>query len=310
MSRSTLVIGGGGFIGSHLVARLLASGRNVTVLGRRDKPLHALPEAAHYLVGDFSREDLIRPLLGQHHEVVHLAYATVPNTSYDNPLGDLLQNLPPTVQLFSVAAEFGNRLVLVSSGGTVYGEAESLPVTEQHPTNPISPYGVTKLTLERYAYLYSVTRKLDVVCVRPANAYGEQQRPFTGQGFIATAMASAMQGKPVTIFGESGTVRDYLHVEDLARGIVSALEHGATGETYNLGSAVGRSNLEVIEAMTPLLVNLGVDISIVHMPARPFDVRTNVLDSAKLTKCTGWKPNIGFEDGLVRARDWLATHGV
>ena len=299
MSRSTLVIGGGGFIGSHLVARLLASGRNVTVLGRRDKPLHALPEAAHYLVGDFSREDLIRPLLGQHHEVVHLAYATVPNTSYDNPLGDLLQNLPPTVQLFSVAAEFGNRLVLVSSGGTVYGEAESLPVTEQHPTNPISPYGVTKLTLERYAYLYSVTRKLDVVCVRPANAYGEQQRPFTGQGFIATAMASAMQGKPVTIFGESGTVRDYLHVEDLARGIVSALEHGATGETYNLGSAVGRSNLEVIEAMTPLLVNLGVDISIVHMPARPFDVRTNVLDSAKLTKCTGWKPNIGFEDGLV-----------
>ena len=113
----------------------------------------------------------------------------MPNTSFDNPLSDLLQNLPPTVQLFSEAADRGVKLVLVSSGGTVYGEAIKLPICETHPTKPISPYGVTKRTLENYAYLYAATHGLKFVCVRPANAYGVGQRAFVGQGFISTAMA-------------------------------------------------------------------------------------------------------------------------
>jgi UDP-glucose 4-epimerase len=122
--------------------------------------------------------------------VIHLAYATVPNTSFDNPLADLLQNLPPTVELFSKVAERSGRLILVSSGGTVYGQAVQLPILENHPTNPISPYGVTKLTLEKYAHLYAVTKSLKVICVRPGNAYGVGQYPYIGQGFVSTAMAS------------------------------------------------------------------------------------------------------------------------
>lgn len=310
VSCATLVIGGGGFIGTRLVPLLLDSGRRVTVLGRRANPCPTLRTGAEYVAGDFGRADVIRPLLAAHDEVVHLAYATVPNTSYDNPLGDLLENLPPTVQLFALAAELGLRVALVSSGGTVYGEAIALPITEEHATHPISPYGVTKLTLEKYAHLYAATHGLDVVCLRPANAYGVGQRPFTGQGFIATAMASALRSEPIRIFGARGTVRDYVHVDDIAAGILAALEHGNAGGVYNVGSGVGRSNLDVVEALVPLLAEIGCKVRTTHDPERPFDVRANVLDSGRLAADTGWRPAVDFGEGMRGVRDWLAQqHG-
>jgi UDP-glucose 4-epimerase len=304
-SSNTLVIGGAGYIGAYLIPGLLATGRKVTVLGRKATPLHALPEGAAYISGDYARRELVSDLLDSHQEVIHLAYATVPNTSFENPLADMLQNLPPTVQLFSEAAVRGTKLLLVSSGGTVYGEAITLPIQEDHPTKPISPYGVTKLTLESYAHLYRVTHGLNYVCVRPANAFGAGQRPFVGQGFISTAMASALRGQSIRIFGPRGTVRDYLYVSDLAAAIVHALEYGQLSETYNIGSGIGLSNMDVIEAMTPLIHEVGSEVRVDHLPERVFDAKANVLDSTKLHKHTGWRPQVGFQDGLVLTRDWL-----
>lgn len=295
---NTLVIGGTGFIGTHLVSHLIATGRQVTVLGRCATPRNSLPAEAVYISGDFAQYELIASLLDKHQEVIQLAYATVPNTSFDNPLADLLQNLPPTLQLFSEAASREVKLVLVSSGGTVYGEAIELPIRETHQTKPISPYGITKLTLENYAYLYAATHGLKFVCVRPANAYGIGQRPFVGQGFIATAIASAIQGMPIKVFGQHGTLRDYLYVSDLASGIVSALEKGYLSETYNIGSGFGLTNLEVTDLIKPLLSNIGGKLQVENMPERAFDVKSNVLDSTKLQSDTGWKPLISISDGL------------
>lgn len=302
---NTLVIGGAGYIGAHLVPQLVATGRGVTVLGRSAIPRHELPEGVEYVSGDFSRRDLISDLLTSHQEVIHLAYATVPNTSFENPLADLLENLPPTLQLFSEVANKGRKLVLVSSGGTVYGEAIQLPIREDHPTKPISPYGVTKLTLENYAHLYAVTHGLQFICIRPANAFGVGQRPFVGQGFISTAMASAMRGNPIRIFGQSGTIRDYIYVSDLAAGIVSALKKGHLSETYNLSSGLGFSNLDVIESITPLIKELECEPCIEHFPERTFDVKANVLDSTKLQEHTAWKPEVEFNEGLRRIYEWL-----
>lgn len=302
---NTLVIGGAGYIGAHLVPQLVATGRKVTVLGRSAAPRYALPLGVVYVNGDFGQLDLIRSLLDVHQEVIHLAYATVPNTSFENPLADLLQNLPPTVQLFSEAARRGVKLLLVSSGGTVYGEAIELPIRESHLTRPISPYGVTKLTLENYAYLYAATQGLKYVCVRPANAYGVGQRPFLGQGFVATAMASAMKGVPINVFGEYGTIRDYIYVSDLAMGIVCALENGHLSATYNLGSGIGLANLDVIEACKPLIrYNCG-EIQVVNLPERDFDVKINILDSKKLKNDTGWEPKIELAEGLRLTCNWL-----
>ena len=307
---NTLVIGGAGFIGTHLVSELLATGRTVTILDRRTDAIQELPRGADYVAGDFGQCQLIRELLCNHEEVIHLAYTSVPKTSFENPFSDLLENLPPTVQLFAETAESGRKLLFVSSGGTVYGEAGTLPIREDHPTRPISPYGLTKLTLEGYAHLYAVTHGLKFVCVRPANAFGPWQKPFTGQGFIASAMTSMMRGLPVTVFGQRGTVRDYIYVGDLAAGIVSALEKGRPSEIYNLGSGVGRTNMDVIEAITPLLEGLAYKIRIEHLPERTFDVRANILDSGKLHKDTGWSPTTPFDKGLLRTREWLKDfHG-
>ena len=149
---NTLVIGGAGFIGTHLVSELLATGRTVTILDRRTDAPPELSHGADYVAGDFGQCQLIRELLCNHEEVIHLAYTSVPKTSFENPFSDLLENLPPTVQLFAETAESGRKLLFVSSGGTVYGEAGTLPIREDHPTRPISPYGLTKLTLEGYAH--------------------------------------------------------------------------------------------------------------------------------------------------------------
>ncbi len=304
---STLVIGGAGYIGASLVPLLVAAGRRVTVLGRKTVPANSLPEGVAYIHGDFGRVELIRELLDRHQEVIHLAYATVPNTSFNNPLADLLQNLPPVVQLFEEVAARDCTLVLVSSGGTVYGEALELPIREDHPTRPISPYGVTKLTLENYAHLYSVTHGLKYICMRPSNAYGIGQLPFTGQGFIATAMAAAMRGQPIQIFGQNGTIRDYLYIGDMAAGIVNGLLHGRQGEVYNLGSGIGLSNRDVIEAMAPLLQEIGCTVEVQCLPERPFDVKANVLDAGKLQRHTGWSPQTRFQDGLRLTREWLRS---
>ncbi|MFY0750718.1 NAD-dependent epimerase/dehydratase family protein [Pseudomonas sp. NFX5] len=305
---TTLVIGGGGYIGHFLVAQLVASGRNVTVLGRSAKPRYEVPLGAKYIAGDFAHKNLICNILNTHQEVIHLAYATVPNTSFENPLADLEQNLPATVQLFAEVARRGLKLVLVSSGGTVYGEALSLPISEEHPTKPISPYGVTKLTLESYAFLYAMTHNLRFTCVRPANAYGTGQRPFIGQGFIATAIASSIKGSAIKVFGQAGSVRDYLYVSDVASGIFHALENGKLSEIYNLGSEVGLSNMDVIEKMRPIMKDIDCDIKVEHLPKRGFDVSTNILNSQKLKSHTGWGPKVHFLDGLLTTRDWLWKH--
>lgn len=295
---NTLIIGGSGFIGSNLASQLLASGRNVTSISRhRVSDLNKV-EGVDYLYGDFGELDFICEQLDKHDEVVHLAYASVPNTSFDNPLADLQQNLLPSVQLFAEAAKRNTKLVLVSSGGTVYGNTETLLINENHAKQPISPYGLTKLTLENYAFLYGVTHNLEYKIVRPSNAYGIGQLPFRGQGFIATAVAAAKLKQPLKVFGLTGTVRDYIHVNDLAAGIVSVLLNGQSREIYNIGSGIGLNNLQVIEQLNIALKKHNTKLQIEHLPERPFDVKRNVLDSTKLKRETHWQPQIMFTDGL------------
>ena len=301
----TLVIGGNGYIGRHLLPMLLASGRAVTVLSRNAKKTADLPQDINYIKSDFGNLSQMATLLDANDEIIHLAYATVPNTSYESPLGDLLENLPATVQLFSEIAKRNKKLLLISSGGTVYGEVDDVPIKETQPTKPISPYGLTKLTIENYARLYSVTKGLDYIVVRPANAYGVGQLPYKGQGFISTAIASIMDNKNVVVFGEKGTVRDYIYVSDIARGIFAALAKGHSGETYNIGSGIGMTNLDLLLRVKPMLEEDGYEVMIQHLPERVFDVQKNILDSSKLTAHTGWKPATSLDNGLLETYKWL-----
>ena len=306
----TCVIGGGGFIGSYLVSELLRSGRDVLVLGRRpEKPLSLAPEVVYHS-GDFGNRAFLRESIESCDEIVDLAYSTVPKTSYTDPLFDLQSNLQPFVGLLEVAQQHQRlrRLIVVSSGGTVYGSVDRIPIVEEDRTSPISPYGITKLTIERYSLMYHCVQNIPATVVRPANAYGLGQKPFTGQGFIATAMGHILQRKPVIVFGENGTVRDYIHVRDVASGILLALDHGKPGEVYNIGSAIGRSNKDVLDAIAPLAERDGFAVTVSHQASRSFDVPANVLSHAKLTAQTQWQPLISFEEGLAEMwEDFLRT---
>lgn len=300
------VIGGTGFIGSHLVELLITTKRQVTVIGRSIPPTRDLPASVRYIAGDYSSKEFLSHVLQGTKEIIDLAYSTVPQTSFENPVNDIASNLPAAVNLFEVASGLDlDKLIVVSSGGVVYGPTNHLPIAETHPTNPISPYGITKLAVEKYAFMFHRIRSLPVVCVRPANAYGERQRPFIGQGFIATAMASILINKEITIYGNQGTIRDYVYVTDIANGILSLLENGIPGTCYNIGTGIGKSNKDVMDLLIPLAKAVGLKERIKKLLPRGYDVPVNILDSMKLMDETGWKAEVSFEEGMEKTWRWF-----
>ena len=306
--RHCCIIGGTGFIGSHVADLLVSQERQVTVIGQDPRP-NRLSHKARYFSGDYGDSNFLLEALQGVTEIIDLAYATVPKTSYDDPVRDILSNLPSAVRLFEAACELSiKRLVIISSGGTVYGKAQNMPITEYHPTNPVSPYGITKLAIEKYAMMYHHSKNLPVICVRPSNAFGEGQKPFSGQGFIATAIAHILKEQEIILFGKSGTIRDYIHVSDVATGIIAALDRGTPGSCYNIGSGVGRTNRKVLDAILPLAASAGLKVRVRVLPARRFDVPANVLDSTRLRKETGWAPMVPFEEGIQETWNWLCSN--
>lgn len=300
------IIGGAGFIGYEVVDKLSAVRKRITLLDRNPNPPKTLPKGTRYVPGDFGNKTLLKDVLRDVDEVIHLAYSSVPKTSFEDPIMDIQQNLLPTVRLFEIAITIGiKKFVLVSSGGTIYGKAKSIPIREDHPTNPISPYGITKLAIEKYGIMFYESYGLPIICVRPANAYGERQIPFTAQGFIATAIASILEGKEILIFGKSGTIRDYIYVSDVANGIIAALLHGKPNSSYNIGTGIGRSNKEVVDQLYSFAKSLKLKPRIKILPLRPFDVPVNILDSTKIQKETGWKILTSFDEGIERTWKWF-----
>jgi UDP-glucose 4-epimerase len=297
--KQCLVIGGAGFIGRALVRLLCQSGRRVTVLGRRSIPEIGLPDGCTYVSGDYGNRAMLRELMSPGCEVIDLAYSTVPKTSYGDPVFDLISNVPVGVGLLQEALAAGvARLLFVSSGGTVYGPAHDLPITEDHPTNPLSPYGITKLTIENYALMYHRTMDLPVVIARPANAYGEEQKANLGQGFIAAAINAILNDREVEVYGEKGTVRDYIHVSDIATGLMSLLDSGKNGQIYNIGTGIGTTNSEILTIINEIVGKSGKTIRVKNLPFRRFDVTANVLNSGKLTSVKGWFPEISIQEGI------------
>lgn len=298
------VLGGGGFVGTVLVEKLCQSGRSVLVVGRRNAPL-SLPKGAHYVRADIGDRVALRKIFASVSEVVDLAYGSVPKTSFDDPVADIMENLPMTVAMMEeLACSQVARFVYVSSGGTVYGEANSLPIDESHTARPISPYGVTKLASERYADLYRVCRDVPTIIARPANAYGELQEGNIGQGFVATATWRYLQGLPVTVFGTRGTIRDYIHVDDIAEALIAMLDFGLVGDTYNIGTGIGTDNLQILEMLGRFARDSDISVpDTIICDARPFDVTANILDSRKLSTASGWNPKVALENGIERC--WI-----
>jgi UDP-glucose 4-epimerase len=296
----TIVIGGAGFIGSLVSHTLIQAGHEVIIVGRRPPDPHKTLLGCTYRIADLGNRAQMREILEPGCNVIDLAYATVPKTSYGDPTFDLLANVPGSVSLLEESRAVGvRRLLLVSSGGTVYGPPQALPIQESHPTSPISPYGITKLTIEHYALMFHQTHDLSVVIVRPANAYGVDQRSRTGQGFLATAIDAILSQREIEVYGPSGSIRDYIHVADVADGIVAALNFGIDGQVYNIGTGIGAANLDVISLLRPIARDSGYSIQVNHLPSRRYDVDANVLDCQRLISVSGWTAKTSLRQGLA-----------
>jgi UDP-glucose 4-epimerase len=309
MMRTTLLIGGAGLIGTQLGSTLLERGHRVRVLDQQLPEAGRRIEHIEYLQGDRENSGLLIEAMRNVDYVVDLAYAGIARADVADLLAPMQKNVPPTLRMLEAATNACvKKVVLLSSGGTVYGNPLQVPITEEHPTNPVSAYGVAKLIIEKYALMWHHLHQTPVVIARPANAYSERQRPFAGQGFIATAIASVMMGKKIEIFGDGHTVRDYIHVADIADGLVALLEHGEVGQVYNLGTGVGLSNNEIIDLIRPLANAHNLQLLVERIPSRNVDVSVNVLDINKAFRVTGWVPKIKFSDGLRQVWNYHAEN--
>lgn len=305
-----LVLGGRGFIGSHLVDALLERGYRVRCF---DRPHMASLGDSHLTNPDFelyegdlaSEADVAEALVGCD-ICYHLVSTTLPKSSNADPVFDVESNLLGTVRLLTHAVKFGlKKVIFVSSGGTVYGVPTQLPILETHLTDPVCSYGITKLAIEKYLGLFHHLHALDYTVLRIANPFGERQRTHASQGAIAVFMGKVLRGEPVEIWGDGSVVRDYIHIADVVEALLISIEKSNGEHVLNIGAGRGHSLNEVLDAIEKVTGRLA---NRQYLPGRAFDVPVSVLSIARAKEALGWSPKVNFEQGLERFAAWLERH--
>ena len=301
-----LILGGAGFIGSHLAQGLLAAGHQVTIF---DRPNLVLPSElladsrVEWFEGDFLNEDDLARVVPGSDVVFHLVSATLPKSSNDNPVYDVESNIIGTLRLLNLARTHAvKRVIFASSGGTVYGLPHTLPISESHSTEPLVSYGITKLAIEKYLQMYQALYGIDYCVLRIANPFGERQRVSVAQGAVAVFLHRALHGETIHIWGDGSVTRDYIYVKDVTTALVKALTYQGQQRVFNIGSGQGLSLNDILAAMEKLL---GRPVTRSYEPARNFDVPVNVLDIACARQQLGWAPEVSFHDALVNTLAWM-----
>jgi UDP-glucose 4-epimerase len=304
----SLVIGGNGFIGNNLVNALLRDGSEVRVFDRYPSRFLEPNPAVEYVAGDLGNHGDVSEVVNAVDVVFHLAYTSLPHTSNEDPVYDIRSNVIDTVQLLQQCTKAKvKKVIFISSGGTVYGAPKTIPIAEDHPTDPICSYGITKLAIEKYLSLFQHLYGLEYVVARLSNPFGELQNPNAKQGAVAVFMNNVLHGKPITIWGDGEVVRDYIYIGDAVDALVSAMHYqpsGADARVFNVGAGRGYSLNNLIDAMRDVIDK---NIEVVYTPGRPEDVPANVLDIKRAEQLLHWSPKVELRDGLSRTWKWLKS---
>ncbi len=301
-----IIFGGGGFIGSAIADRLLQDGHELRIFERpRVEPYRAFSKDEHveWITGDMlSAHDVADAIHGMD-AVYHLVSFTLPKNSNEDILYDAQTNLTATLHLLNamIAHQVG-KIIFISSGGTIYGVPEYLPIDERHPTNPLVSYGIVKLTIEKYLLMFQKLHGLRSIILRVSNPYGPRQRIETAQGAATIFLYRALQDLPIEIWGDGSVVRDYIYVGDVADAFSRALSYEGKTSIFNISAGFGMSLNQLLESIGGAL---GKPIHRRYLPARPFDVPANILDNSLAQQQLGWKPCVGFEEGLFKTLQWL-----
>ena len=305
-SLKVLLIGGCGFIGSHVADSLLAEGLQVRSFDRRPEQFRPPLDGVEYVIGDLTDSSQIYEALSGIGAVVHLASTSVPSTSNLDPVADITGNLIATVRLLEIMRATGLRkIVFLSSGGTVYGIPETSPIAETHPLRPICSYGIVKVAIENYFYMEHSLHGLQHVVLRASNPYGPRQGHTGIQGIIGTHLWRIARGEPVEVWGDGSVVRDFIHVRDLADLCVKAVLSDVSG-CYNAGSGEGSSVAEVVRCIDRTVQATGKGpVLPIFKPGRSFDVPRVVLDISRARADLGWAPRTGLDAGIAESWDWV-----
>jgi UDP-glucose 4-epimerase len=313
MTRHPLVVifGGGGFIGSHLVEELIGGGHPVRVFDKVHTDwsnLAAVAGRVDLREGDFQNPVDVRAALEGAGAAVHLVSATLPSTSNDNPVYDIESNVVSTLRFLDEAREAGvGRIVFISSGGTIYGRARQVPISEDHPTDPLCSYGIGKLAIEKFLALYHHMHGLQYQVLRLSNPYGERQNPAGVQGAVAVFLGRVLAGQPIEIWGTGEVTRDYVYIRDAVKAVRVVLEKNPSERILNVGSGVGTTLNDLVQKIGEVT---GERTEVLRKPGRAVDVPVNVLAIDRIRKAVGWAPETGLAEGLGKTWAWLRGTGT
>ncbi len=313
-TKSVLVTGGAGFIGSHVADAYLERGWSVTIIddlssGSREN----VPEGAELIELDVRDEGLqgVFERRGGFQLVNHHAAQIDVRMSVSDPKLDAEVNIGGLLNVLEAARLYGTeRILYVSSGGVVYGDSRERPISETAAKRPESPYGVSKLVGEHYLRCYRLLHGIDYFALRYSNVYGPRQEPHGEAGVVAIFCSRLLRNAPLTIYGDGGQTRDYVFVEDVARANLAATRGALPAfedlddVAFNVGTGVETS---VNELARTLLDITDSDLEVHHAAPRAGDLFRSAIDPSKLAATWDWKPQTGLADGLKRTYDWIAA---
>ena len=306
------ILGGFGFLGQNLCHLLSSRGDSVVVYGHRSERAMASETrlcqeglTIETIWGDFEQEEEWEKRLIGVKTLFHLISTTKPS---NNDLGyEFVSNVQSSIRIFEACSKLGVKVIFFSSGGTVYGIPRYLPIDEQHPTEPISTYGIAKLAVEKCLAYYGHVYGLDYRVLRISNPYGRWQNPEGRQGLIGVSLAKALRGQSIEIWGSGNVVRDYIYVDDLMEAVLAVMDYDGDTRIFNIGNTRGYS---VSEIVTMVQRHVKPRVSVEHRDGRIQDVPVNILSHEAITEETGWMPRVALDEGIKRMiHSWDAKCG-
>lgn len=304
-----LVTGGAGFIGSNLAAFLIGAGHDVVIFdnlmsGHRSNLERLGP--ALFICGDVRDQSAVQQAIDGVEVVFHLAASVGNKRSIDFPITDAEINVLGTLHVLESARRAGVRKVVISSSAGIFGELKTLPIAEDHPVEPDTPYGCTKLCEEKLGLAYSKVHGLEVVCLRYFNVYGPNQRFDAYGNVIPIFTFRLLRGEPIIIYGDGSQTRDFVHVRDIVQANVKAAQTRGLSGAFNIGSG---SQVSIADLANSLVLATGGNGRIEHGPFRAGDVLHSLADISKAAGAFGFCPSVTLSEGLTGYVAWaLAEH--
>ena len=298
--KNILVTGGAGFIGSHLVDRLSLENRVIVLDNLSSGSLANLERSKDritFIKGDTLDKALLKDIVAEVELVFHLA-ANVGNIkSIEDPYFDMDVNIKGTINLLEACLKSNIKRLVYSSSGAIFGEAKYLPIDEDHPLNPESPYGVSKLAAEKYCFAFYKVHGIPTTALRYFNAYGSRQGSSGYPNVIAAFFSRIKEGKSLTIFGDGEQTRDFVFVEDVVTAnILAATQSAAVGEIFNI--ATGKENS--VNQLVGIISQISAKESpVVYADPRAGEVRRSQANIEKARRMLGYKPEIDLKKGLL-----------